>query len=464
MRWLPGRGIRKEWPIFSIIFLFIILKLFFLSPNVWWDSAVYLGMGKFIWSLGNSGLWEASRPLVWPTILGFFWKIGLDIIVVGRILSLLCAAGCIYLTYLIAKEAFDNKIGIIAALLIAFSPTFFFNSDLMLTGIPSTLFGLLAVYSFIRKRYFAAGLFSGLTFMTRFLGLLVVFGIGIAAIIYRKKLKLCKDDLLLAGLGLLVPVFPYLVLNFFMYKDILKPFLLQVVLTKYTGWMWWEPFTFYFKNLFKENFLVVLSLLGIYLLFIKKHRDYKKLAVLLTFLTFFIFYNFNIHKEMRFAITFMPYLYILASLGLVYCSKFIKNKKALLLISVLIVGVWCYETFSQYEKEEKITTFDPFIEFVSHANGTIWISNPSFIAYSDVLAQERIYEYQTSFKGFRILIDKLNEADNILLNTCDIPCFPGNDFCEEGKKRFMESVKNNFDAAYSWNFWDCELYIFRKRG
>ncbi|MEK6876668.1 MAG: hypothetical protein AABX63_04600, partial [Nanoarchaeota archaeon] len=61
-----------------LFFIFLIVKLvsLFAAADIWWDSAVYLGMGKYIYSSGDSGLWEASRPLVWPLILGFFWKIG----------------------------------------------------------------------------------------------------------------------------------------------------------------------------------------------------------------------------------------------------------------------------------------------------------------------------------------------------------------------------------------------------
>jgi len=63
--------------LYSILIFFIISKILFLlyENNVWWDAAVYIGMGKYIFSLGDAGFWEASRPIVWPIILGFLWKI-----------------------------------------------------------------------------------------------------------------------------------------------------------------------------------------------------------------------------------------------------------------------------------------------------------------------------------------------------------------------------------------------------
>ena len=69
----------KRHKVFLIIFLlFIVVKIFslFVSHDIWWDSSVYLGIGKYIYSSGEAGLWEPSRPLVWPLMLGFFWEMG----------------------------------------------------------------------------------------------------------------------------------------------------------------------------------------------------------------------------------------------------------------------------------------------------------------------------------------------------------------------------------------------------
>ena len=145
----------KSYIAFLLLFLFFISKIIvlFYQNNIWWDSAVYVGMGKYIFSWGNAGLWEASRPLVWPLILGFFWKLGFDIIVMGKLLVLLFGIGTIILTYLIAHELFDKKIALLSSLLLIFSPTFFLFNSVMLAGIPSAFFFLLGFYLFIKKHY-----------------------------------------------------------------------------------------------------------------------------------------------------------------------------------------------------------------------------------------------------------------------------------------------------------------------
>ena len=67
----------REQIIMVIVIAIILVSgiFYFASPafndDIWWDSAVYLGMGKHIYSLGEVGLWESSRPLIWPLILGF---------------------------------------------------------------------------------------------------------------------------------------------------------------------------------------------------------------------------------------------------------------------------------------------------------------------------------------------------------------------------------------------------------
>src|SRR3989338_3706940 len=108
-------SLRGNVGIAAIIVLFLCANLIFLNfyDDVWWDSSVYIGMGKYIFSLGKSGLWEESRPLIFPLILGIGWKLGFDAVYFGRLVSVIFAILVIILTY---------KIGI------KLSPTIFFFS------------------------------------------------------------------------------------------------------------------------------------------------------------------------------------------------------------------------------------------------------------------------------------------------------------------------------------------------
>ena len=117
--------------IFLILFFSLALKIIFLLAykyEVWWDSGVYIGMGKWIFSLGLKGLWEHIRPIVWPIVLGLFWKLGLDPVAIGRILMIFLSSALIYFTYILGKKFFNAKVALIAASLIAFSPIILFLS------------------------------------------------------------------------------------------------------------------------------------------------------------------------------------------------------------------------------------------------------------------------------------------------------------------------------------------------
>ena len=143
--------LKEHKKIFVILVFFIIVKLALLGfyRIVWWDSSVYIGMGKYIYSSGNSGLWEDLRPVVWPFMLGFFWKMGINPVFFGRIFEIFLGAGTILITYFIGRMIFNSKVALLASGFLALSPTFFFFIGILLTEIVSTLFALVAIYFFI---------------------------------------------------------------------------------------------------------------------------------------------------------------------------------------------------------------------------------------------------------------------------------------------------------------------------
>jgi len=144
----------KNKQILIVILVSLISRLifFFSYHPIWWDSAVYLSMGKYIFSFGKVGFWEYTRPVLWPIILGFFWKLGLNAVIIGRILELFFSLGIIYLTYLIANEIFNKRTALISSLILSFTPTFFFFGYRLYTSIPSAFLSLLAIYSFIKLK------------------------------------------------------------------------------------------------------------------------------------------------------------------------------------------------------------------------------------------------------------------------------------------------------------------------
>ena len=114
--------------IFLVLAFSLIARIIYLiyDQSIWWDAAVYLSMGKFIFSSGALGFWEPIRPLLWPFILGYGWWIGINPVIWGHIFSTLFSLGIIYLVYLIGKKLYNEEAGILSSILISFTWIFFF--------------------------------------------------------------------------------------------------------------------------------------------------------------------------------------------------------------------------------------------------------------------------------------------------------------------------------------------------
>jgi len=466
----------KSYSSNKYLFLSVVLLSFFISnlllifyqENVWWDSGVYVGMGKYIYSSGNSGFWEASRPIVWPLILGLLWTSNIDVVLFGKIASLFFSVGVLLMTFLISKEIFDEKIALLAVLFLALTPTFFFFNKIMISGIISTFFTLVAIYFLIKKRYFLSGIFFGIGFMTRFLQLFTFLIVIILFLIYNKNDKKFTKNFVNIIIGFFIPFAPYLVLNYFLYKSILHPFLLQISLTKVTGWMYFEPFWFYFVELFKENFLYIFFIFGLFYLF-KKKLNFGKNIVFYLFLIPFLFFIFTKHKEMRFLLMIFPFLYMLASYGIIKFFGLIKNRniKAGLVLAFSVLFVSQSIFYIYLNEKTEINRGNRLIEFQLFLDkdnlGNIWISNPTFAVYSDKKIDTLIYYPTFDKERINFLNSDLLNADTILLDTCDILCNPNDKQCPGEKDLFISNIKNNFKINFNNNYGNCEQFIFVRK-
>jgi len=170
----------------------------------------------------------------------------------------------------------------------------------MFTEIPATFFVMLGLYLFIRQKYNFAGLTFGIAFMTRFFQIFFIVAIYLFFIYmaYKKKSKLKQVSWSILFFS--IPIIPFLILNFILFNNPFYPFILQAWMTKFTGWIFYQPFSYYFANLLGENILVLFSILGTFFIF-KKEKD-MKLIIPFVFLLAFLPYNFAAHKEMRFLI------------------------------------------------------------------------------------------------------------------------------------------------------------------
>lgn len=459
---------QKHNLILFLILLFLLIKipLAFFENEFLWDDTVYLGVGKYIYSLGNSGFIEDSRPLIWPLILGLFWKLGANP-VFFKILELIFASGSIYLTYLIAKNIFNEEVGLVSALFLAFSPTFFFFSTIALSGVPSLFFSLLGVYFFINKKYFATGLFAGIAFMTRFIQLFIFLTLILVLFIYFNKEKTFFKKTFKLLIGFSFFTIPYLIFNFINYGNIFYPFLLQNILVKTTGFIYHIPFWFYFIFLFKENFLYILSFFGIFLI-LRKKSNIKKTTIVLIFSIFFIFLNLIKHKEMRLLIVILPYLYILTSYMIIDFKNKLKNKNKIIFLTIVFT-LWFLQSFSSIYSIEsnELQQENKYSEFIKYLNendelGIIWSSNPILSLYTNNRINELVYYPTFNEEKFNHLKNNIQSSDTVFYDSCDILCEPIVSNCNQNKLELVELFKKDLNIEYEGKFNECQQFIFIK--
>src|SRR3989338_2229299 len=424
----------------------ILLVLLFWSKGVPWDTAVYVGMGKYLFSFGTAGFWEAARPPVLPILLGAAWRLG-DPVIAGRTIALLSSIGCVIFTYLIGKRLLGRREGIIAALLLSTTHVFIQYASVPLTDILSAFFGLIALYLFLENQHWAAGMVLGVSFLTRFYQG-IIFGV-LAIILFTRK-KGCSQVII----GFFALVIPYLIINLFVYKNLFYPFLLQFELVRSTDPYWAMPWWFYFKELFYQSYI---SLLLIPALFMKKARKSLYLPFIL-FFVFLIFFSFAAHKEDRFMLLFIPYrsLIIAAVIGLgMESANAISPRLTQTLIVFLIILL-----FLPVLRASTLSYKEPPV--IQPAKGELWTSNPYYVLASDQKAVLLYYPFVTAERLDKRISDLANPV-TIIINSCDLICKDDGLLCRSKVDAFISSVSARNPPTFDETDGRCRMIVSEKK-
>jgi 4-amino-4-deoxy-L-arabinose transferase-like glycosyltransferase len=182
---------------------------------------------------------------------------------IAKIITLILSLGIVYLIYTIGKKI-DPWIGVVASLLVSFSIPFLTFSVVPMTDIPSLFLITLAMYLFIERRLFFAGLVAGLVFATRFPTGLIIGVFGIVTILYQCNYSNLKNSIgiiikqgLLLLLGFCIVIIPLFASNYYLYGSITLP--LTVGQGMITGFMWLYQggWLFYVKKIVSMNIVSI---------------------------------------------------------------------------------------------------------------------------------------------------------------------------------------------------------------
>ncbi len=460
--------IKKNREFCIILLIALVARLIFLFSynEIWWDSGVYAGMGKAIFSLGKAGLWEHIRPVLMPFFLGFLWKLKLDFVFYGRLLELFFSLASISLLYLIAKDIFDKKTALITTAIFSFSSVFFLMNFHLYTGIPAVFFVLAGLYAHLKERNFLSGIFLGFAFISKFPA--GIFFIALLPfVVFSKDIK--KIAYFCAGF-VLVGI-PFLIINQIAYGNFLLPFIgAKNAITAVVGcnYLWFKPWHWYFSFLMlSENFLHVFSIFGIYY-FLKRPRLNKALLFFCMLLPFVYFIQLHC-RDYRYLVLVIPFLSIFTAYGI---NRKIKERGYFMPILVIIFVLSAVFGIAFYS-ENKLMFEDgiqqKYFEFIKNkeVKGEVWSSNPVVAVYSDAKISKiyyPVYNASQSWEFYQYLKKSSEKVEYVFLDNCGggIICHPEDSECTKNLGYTYNYLSKNFNLVYDRSKGRCRYRIYKK--
>jgi 4-amino-4-deoxy-L-arabinose transferase-like glycosyltransferase len=299
-----GELVRVYLPLLGILAAFFVIQLpSVLNRRPGWDESVYIGIGKYFASGGTVGLYEPIRPPGLPLLTGLTWLIG-DPVPISRFVALLGALGLIAAVWWLGRELGGLAAANAGAALLALTPVFAREAVSVMTEVPSALLGTVALGAILMRRAVLAGVLTAAAFVTRFAAGLFLPVLAV----YLAAKRDWRGLALLLG-GFVVGSAPYFLANAWFHGSALGPL---VEASRYAAnpensvQGTWENVTYYLA-LFLTNPLLILAVAGI-------RRD--TLPVAIAALVPLVFHTWIASKEAIYFILPLPFVAILAGVGL----------------------------------------------------------------------------------------------------------------------------------------------------
>jgi len=220
-----------KYAVISIILASFIIKaiLVFFNEGLWWDEAVYLGLGrsiqKGIYSLDNEKPLETFRAPFLPFVISpFSWSIEYT-----RVFVVFLSLIAVFITYYISKKLLGEDVALFASLFLSTNQLFVFFTGKVLSEPLFMIWFLLSLLFFMKKGkvdLFLSGLFFGFALITRYIGfiLLPTFIIYFIFLLYKKRNRESLIGMLAFFSGVFLGISLALLISYFYYGNILTTF------------------------------------------------------------------------------------------------------------------------------------------------------------------------------------------------------------------------------------------------
>jgi len=364
--------IKKNQLILWLFVIALVIRLFFVfvMPIKLWDETVYINLGydlsnnflQYSFTHGWSdfipgGLYPKAgfRAPLLPYIISGFYFLKLKFLI--NFIMPIVGAFSVVLVYLLGKEMFNKKIGLISSLFFALIPLHVFYSGRILTGVLLTFFVLLTFLSFWygyekgnKKHQILFGVFLALALLSRYTALWIIPVFPLYFLIRDKSLKFLKNKYLWYSiLAFFLTLTPWLIYGVFEYNNLIGAFIHGARASAYWGGIQsWHFFFDYWLQMF--SIIGIIFIMGLIYLFYKK--DFFKREIYLLLIWFVFFLGMAIYmpqKEDRFILAIVPAIALISGY---FVNKIKKYKKLIILGIVLILvislGFNFYNTYNIY--------------------------------------------------------------------------------------------------------------------
>lgn len=426
-------ALKNNWILVSILAFATVVRLYYLkltwNQPLWFDESEYFST-MVHWAFDVPYELGIQRPPLFQYIGSLFFKIGLGEMTIKVLLVVVPSIILVYVVYLLGKEMFNKKIGLVAAFINSIFWTFLFWSNRGQPDYLSMVFQVLAIL-FMWKYWKGAGnkfaFYSGLLSVAGFYFKVSALLIPMIFIVYIFFLDgfsaIKKKGYWLYALGFLLGYIPYAIWAFYEFSNVLA-FKYGYVDAMYEFPIGWYNIKFYY--ILTKGILFGLFCIGsaaalrflLYLDVLYKEKS-KRLdglifsVISLVFIScFYIFYMRN--TDDRWVFLWMPFISFIISSFLIMIHNYLKpNLKVV--ANVLLIGVLLFAAYQQISyTDELISIKKDSYQDVKDAG--LWlkqsapssakvlsISYPQTVYYSqrNVTTYSRIYNV-TSFEEYII--------------------------------------------------------------
>lgn len=363
------------------------LYYFFTIGNqpLWWDEACYGSLAKNLisgqWSNSSLILGESIiRPPLFPILWSLLLRMSFSEMAIRFFLEIIPSIFSIFFVYLIGKEAFNKRIGIISAFIFSVLWIHVFYSIRLLTNIPAMFFLFASFYYFIKStkkelnynHYLLALFLLSLSTLMRYPNGIIFF-VYFIILFGTKKLHLTKFKFWIYSFIGIAPLLLFFTYNHVSYGNIFPAFLGDDYIDrteniqKPIAWNLLSFIKVFLQNTFFIFFLIGFFTALFYLFLgynqIFKNKKFKNYFLLLLFLisiySFFIFYMRAAEDRWLFPIL-MP-LAIFSAYGIDFSYKYFKKYNKIFgvffLIAVLGFGAYNQLNFAEDLIDNKKTSY-----------------------------------------------------------------------------------------------------------